>query len=301
MKHSSQISTVFLRTIVPVVGALPLSFRRVLGAAGGYAYSLFPSRERVCARAQLRRFLKISNPEPLVRKMFANLGVTLLESLNLAPILQSPESFEIDDPALVNEILQTRRAAVALTGHIGNWDLLAAHMVSRGVPLSVVGRAARSPALQDLLSTLRARYGVQTIWRGSRSNELAQIIRALRENRTIGALIDQDTRVSGIPVPLFGTPAMVPRVLVDLAKRANARIVAVALVRLPGQRYRICIKELSGSEETPDILARYHHFLEGIIRLYPDQWVWHHKRWRTLPDGTRLSSRKYLEYLETGS
>jgi lauroyl/myristoyl acyltransferase len=56
--------------------------------------------------------------------------------------------------------------------------------------------------------------------------------------------------------------------------------------------------EIDSRQTEEEILTEYHSHLEDYIREYPAQWVWFHKRWRTLTDGTRLSARNYPLYLK---
>jgi hypothetical protein len=62
-------------------------------------------------------------------------------------------------------------------------------------------------------------------------------------------------------------------------------------------KYRVFLDELNGSSEQ-EILTAYNKRLEELIRRYPEQWAWFHKRWRCSPDGRRLSSKETLAQLQ---
>jgi KDO2-lipid IV(A) lauroyltransferase len=42
---------------------------------------------------------------------------------------------------------------------------------------------------------------------------------------------------------------------------------------------------VSMSGNVAENTQRLHSVLEGIIREYPDQWLWVHRRWKTRPVG----------------
>jgi KDO2-lipid IV(A) lauroyltransferase len=192
--------------------------------------------------------------------------------------------------------VRDERPIVCLTGHTGNWDLLAAYVISRGIPLTTIGREARSPTAQKVLETVREGYGIETIWRSDRTG-LKRLLQCLKERRVVAALIDQDTRVDSIMVPFFGTPAKTPVSLISLGRKMNARFVTAFLFRTGWFRYSVWVEEIPDLNSEYDILCEYHQRLETLIRRFPSQWVWFHKRWRSLPDGTALSSREYQALL----
>jgi KDO2-lipid IV(A) lauroyltransferase len=144
---------------------------------------------------------------------------------------------------------------------------------------------------------MREAYGIDTIWRADKSG-IKRIINCFKERRVMAALIDQDTRVDSVFVPFFGTPAKTPSALVDLGKRFNARFVSAFIIRTSGTQFEIHTAELDASQNPEEILAEYHQNLERLIRDYPDQWVWIHKRWRSGPSGTTLGTKEYLKTLE---
>ncbi len=196
---------------------------------------------------------------------------------------------------LVQEIVSSGEPCVALTAHTGNWELMAAYMVSLGVPLRTVARPARGAFSHALLRVLREKWGVKSLWRAGGIS--LGIPRSLRDGETLAALIDQDTRVKGEFSSFFGTPAKTPSTLIRLGKKKGARFVTAFNVRREDGTFLIRIEEIPAKLSTEAMLDLYHERLETLLREHPSQWVWFHKRWRSLESGERLSGKEYKEKL----
>jgi len=264
----------------------------------GAAFSFLPTKERRVAQLQLDNFLAAAGGRKIVARVYAGLGQSLLESINLAPILQNPDLFiECPDLAEIRRLLSRNKPIVALTAHTGNWDLLAAYIVSLGIPLTAAGRAARIRAFQEILAEIRSKYGVQTIWRAERGGGKA-LLRSLQNQRVVAALIDQDTQVASVFAPFFGVPVKTPSGLISLGKKIRALFVSAFMFRSARNRYRLYIEEIDGSLPVQTIAAVFNQRLEKLLRRYPDQWVWMHKRWRSSPDHGTMSTDQYCRFLE---
>jgi len=174
--------------------------------------------------------------------------------------------------------------------------LMAAYIAEIGFEIVTVGREIRHAGLQQFIEESRSQLGIRTIWRGGLSGQ-RQLIQEMKNGKVVAALIDQDTRVHGQDSQFFGHYVTTPSSMIDLALRYNARIVTAFNYRLESGRYIIEIEEVKEERETQAIIDTYNSRLENIIQRYPEQWVWFHKRWRTLPDGKRLSSSEYMELL----
>jgi KDO2-lipid IV(A) lauroyltransferase len=284
--------------VIKILGWLPLSIRQLLGTFFGYVFYLIPTRDRAVARLQVLKFLKRSEANSLVRKVYANAGRTALESLNLKPLIKAhPEVFQDPAWAVMDNALKGGQGLITLTAHIGNWDLFGAVCVERGLPLVVVGRQSTFEALQNALDWLRTFHGIQTLWR-EHSFSARSVVKALSANKMLGVLIDQDTRVNSVMAPFFGYPASTPSALVSLAKRRGTPVVSAFMIPDYAGSYRLVIEDLSTSGSVEEILAEFNRRLEIQIRQSPDQWMWFHKRWRTKEDGTRPRSFEYLAWLE---
>lgn len=284
-----------LRWALWLVGRLPLPIRIATGRVLGSLFSCIPTKERKIAALQLARFLGRGDAFT-VAGVFSHTGQTVLESFNLLPYLKREELITCEDWPLVEKLLSSKKGIVCLTGHVSNWDLLAAYIVKGGVPLTVVGREARNSALHEVLIELRERYGVTTIWR-SDSMGIKQLLSALKRGEVIAALIDQDTRVASAHVPFMGESAKTPSSLAALALRQGSSVVSAFMMRTSYNTYEVEVREITSRDSVEAILTEYSRHLEEVIRRYPTQWVWFHKRWRTTPDGVTSSSREYIERL----
>ena len=294
-----QAQRLLLNGLVNGLAALPITWRSYLGRSIGTMFALLPTKERKIALLQLRHYLGAEHAnQSTVNRIFANLGESVLESLDLMPYLDNAEhSFFMNNFEEFQKVATSGKPFLILTAHTGNWDLLAAYACKIGLPLLTVGRKANNVLIQELLANIRKKYGIETIWRTSTFSS-RKLIEGISSGRALAGLIDQDTKVDGTPVPFFGELATCPSALISLAKRRELPIITAFNFRVGSGRFQLFWKRLDSQLPVEQIILEYNQFLESLIRRFPDQWVWFHKRWRTRPDGYRLSGKEYLEKLE---
>ena len=189
----------------------------------------------------------------------------------------------------LEEAFKMKKGVIALTAHFGNWELLGAYVVHRGIPLRVVGTALEDPRLDEMLVSARNRAGYSNIARGKDTKE---ILRALQQGDVLGMLIDQDTRVAGVFVDFFGIPAHTPSGPALLARKYNVPIVPIFMWLKEDLSYQLeCFPpiDLSRTDDAAHDLQvntqKCSDAYERIIRRHPEQWAWMHKRWKTRPKG----------------
>jgi KDO2-lipid IV(A) lauroyltransferase len=298
IEENLSVATSVALVILNLIGSLPLSLRRSIGWTLGRLFALIPSREREVATLQLQAFLPGARPEQIVPKVFASLGQTVMEGLNLSPILERHQSLiRCAQPELFDWAITQGRPILGLTAHTGNWEVFAAYLNARGAKSVAIGRPARNHHVQQTLATIRSRAGIKILWRSGRAG-MKDILQAFQDGYIVGALIDQDTRVRSLPVSFFGTPAQTPVTILEIAKRFEALFFSAFIIREQDGSYTLHIRKLDETANPAAILSEYHLALEEVIRAHPEQWVWFHKRWRTLPSGEGRSSKEYLKYLK---
>lgn len=185
-----------------------------------------------------------------------------------------------------------KRPILILTGHCGNWELLAAWLNCQGLGMAVVARALEDAFMDRALLGLRARFGTETIARGSMT-AARRLLAVLRGGGALGMLIDQDTKVDGVWVPFFGHPAYTPVGAAQIALRQRAVVLPTFIERLAsddpaGEGHRghhhIHIQPpLELPEDATAATAAMTLAIETQVRRRPEQWVWMHRRWRRQP------------------
>ncbi|RMG43013.1 MAG: hypothetical protein D6719_04835 [Candidatus Dadabacteria bacterium] len=293
---NTSLSGRLLIALIKVIAAIPYAARIKIGEVLGQLMSYIPTRDREIARQQLRMVLK-GEPDLLVPEIYRHFGRLAMQSFNINKIFENPQvKFTVEGEQVLKDALSGRRGVVALTAHLGNWELLAAYVIRQGARVYAVGREANYRPLQEALAYLRESYGLKSIWRSDKKG-LKQIIQCLKGGDIIAALIDQDTRVHSELVNFIGVPARTPARLVEVGLKYNAHIVAAFIVESAPNNFRIFLHGIEELSSVKAVLECYSDFLGQLILRYPQQWVWFHKRWRTLPDGKRLSGSEYLNYL----
>lgn len=171
------------------------------------------------------------------------------------------------------------RGVILISGHLGNWERMAAWIVANGFPAHVVARDVDDAGLNASVNRLRERSGLQVISRGDAARP---ILSALRRGECVGILPDQNS--DEIFIPFFGHPAGTVLGPGVIAERSGAPVICCWCFDL-GDHYLLEFEE----ELVPDpiqsvkgdgIMRAIHARLEAAIRRHPDQWLWFHDRWR---------------------
>lgn len=223
----------------------------------------------------------------VARESYRHLGreaVTMLRMAGLDPdeLVRRTETEGLDD---VRAALEGGRGAVIVTGHFGNWEIGGAAVAARGVDLSVVALRQANPLFDRELVRTRQNLGMRVVYRGDAPRE---VLRALREGRPVALLGDQNPIRAGIPVDFFGRPAHTARGPAVLALRSDAPLFLGVAVALDGEaaRYRIEFEEVEAERrgdldaDVRRLVQAYTHRLEQWVRRHPEQYFWHHRRWK---------------------
>ena len=172
------------------------------------------------------------------------------------------------------------RGVLFATAHLGNWELSAHAHSLLTEPMNVVVRPLDNPVLDAFVEERRGHAGNRVI---TKRNAARLILSALRRNEAVGILVDQHVLPEeGVVVDFFGAKAWAGKAFVRIAHHSGATVIpGFALWRADLGRY--VLRFYPPVEITGDVAGdtqRLHAVLESVIREYPGQWLWVHRRWR---------------------
>ncbi len=253
--------------------------------------------------ADARVNLRIAFPEAseakrneILRASFENLGRCLAEFAFLSRLNDDELRGRVRIEGLDNydgaRASKPGSGAVALTAHIGNWELFGVAMAAHGYPLTIVHRERQNPLLDEIVMGQRGSGHAENIARG---NAARAALRALRDGRFLAMPYDQSCRPGeGVFVPFFDRLAISRVAPARIAMKTGVPVLPCFLRREPDGFHHVCrirpMLEMVEDKANPlaalvENVARMTRAIEDEIRLAPEQWSWIHRRWRVQPPG----------------
>ncbi len=286
------------RGVFAFARAVPLAWGVRIGETlGGAAWRLIGNERRLALTHLKTAFPEWSDAERerIGRDSFCQLGRNLFEAFHFDEILASVDGprpyVQFFGKEVLDKMRERGQGGIFITGHLGNWEVMAATFVRCGYPGSEVVRSLYDPRLDKLLNDHRRKFGYMPLTRGG-AELIQDIIDIFSRNEFLGLLIDQDTKVRGVFANWFGHPAWTPSGAAYLCYQAGIDAVFLLNHRNPDGTYHVEVTEPLPRPQTGDTKADIQAYTQMFndrlcehIRAYPEQWVWMHRRWKTRPPG----------------
>ncbi len=282
--------TIFLLFLGYISKLLNIKFRAKFGIIIGEVLRIIgPQRKFIT-------FQNISNAFPdkpydwkksIVKQSYRNLGITLVELLAMEKIFRTNinDYIKYENKELIDELYARGKGLILLSGHFGNWELLAfsAGLFSKA-DITIIVKPQKNYIADNYLNKLRALGGNETV---SMYQSARTIVKVLREGKALALLADQSaTEDKDIYVDFFGIPAATFETPAVLALKFRSPIIIGFAIRQKDLTYKVKLTEipfndLNDDEEGKIELTRRHVAkLEEAIRNNPGLWTWQHRRWK---------------------
>lgn len=283
-----------VRGIIGAIGLLPLRSSIKTGAAFGRLFQSFGGRLNRVGKRNLEIALPDVDERERARILtgcFESLGRQLGAISHLRRFQAADVNRVIEIEGLENYIRakETGRGVIFFTAHFGGWEASHQAMAVAGFPMSFLVRKTDNPLIENFVDRMRTRFGSRTI---DKSVSARATLRLLQAGETLGILADLNTQErEGVFVDFFNVPASTTSGLAKLALRTNAAVLPGFAIWQPAkQKYLLRLEPALEYQKTGDdagdvlqLTGQVARITENVIREYPEQWLWIHKRWNTRP------------------
>lgn len=241
-------------------------------------------RERALANLKLA-YPELPEPErrQLALKVFEHFGMVATDFMRTSSRTDQEvqANMEVEGREIVDHVLEQGKGMLVVTAHFGNWERFAQFARTQDKEIFAVARDLDDAKAHADVQRLRELTGLTVI---SRGNAARTMISLLRENKIVALLPDQNCSESFLP--FFGHPTGTVLGPATISLRTGAPLVPAFCARIGPGKYKTIV--WPPIEPTPDIenkveaLSRaMNEAIERMIRLYPEQWLWFHDRWKS--------------------
>ncbi len=227
----------------------------------------------------------------LLKKSFMHLGNLLAGSL-WAPRLTKEwmDSYLVYDEKslkIEKDTIKEGIGVVLVSGHLGTWEILVQFM---GIRMKGGGiyKKIRNPYVDKWLQSLREKNGISLV----AMEDSGRVVKMLKSGYWVGFGSDQNAGKSGIFVDFFNRKASTFQGPALMAYLTGSKILLYSV--LCGEKGKVIVRVSDlgtiSKKDFPDRESAVRFFtekwtkeLEAEIRLFPEQYFWVHRRWRTKP------------------
>ena len=273
---------IFLLVIFKILGfKLASSLGGLIGRLVG---PLFRSKKKILSNiSKALPEIEEKNTELIVKKMWENYGRILSEYMFIKNFRNSKykKFLTIEGQEILNELKDSKEPVVFISGHFNNFELMAMQIEKSGINLAAIYRPLNNIFLNKIMEKIRTKYicRKQIKKGGSGTRELLE---SFKNNCSIAIMIDQ--RVSeSIKVDFFNQKASTTTIPAQLFKKFGSKIVPIYIERINGVYFKMTVSRpiiLEKESTIEEITLKLNKWLEKMILVNPDQWIWSHDRWK---------------------
>jgi KDO2-lipid IV(A) lauroyltransferase len=204
------------------------------------------------------------------------------------------EHFTIPDRRCMLAIVLDQRPSVLVSGHFGNFELAGFLTGLFGLPSTTIARPLDNGFVHDYVTRFRSLGGQHFLPKEGSSPTVQKL---LAEGGNLALLADQHAGAKGCWVDFMGQPASCHKGLALFTLSSGAPMIVVGNAR-QGRPLQFELTVLGVADpalagdhlDSVQSLTRwYNQCLEQIIRLFPEQYWWVHRRWKGQPPPKRTS------------
>ncbi|MCB0750019.1 MAG: LpxL/LpxP family Kdo(2)-lipid IV(A) lauroyl/palmitoleoyl acyltransferase, partial [Ignavibacteriae bacterium] len=256
---------------------------------GKFVLFLLSSRKKVAQTNLQICFPDLSEEQRkfLLKKNISETGIMFTQTLKafLGNTIKIESNAIIEGGEHIERCLQEKKGILLVAGHFTALDI-GGKILCKKYPIAGMYRPHKHPVTEYVVTQSRLKYATHMFKR----DELRPIIKHLKQGKILWYAPDQDyRRGQSVFVPFFNRPAATIVATHQLARLSDCEVLFFHVQRNHKPPYYT----LKISEPLPDFptkdavvdTTRINLGIENMVKQCPEQYLWVHKRFKTVPEG----------------
>ncbi len=249
---------------------------------------IFNKEHRKYAKANLDFVYKDTITEErkneIIKNSYKNMFYNLYEFIENQTL--DLEGFEkkitVENEHYITDAIKNKRKIILITAHYGNWEYGNSFIPLKYASTTMVGRPMNNKYFNAELNKTRTLNNNEML---SKKDAAKGLVKALRNNRILGLVIDQHNR-KGIDIKFFGHKVKQADSASRLSFKFDALVIPVFFTMNSFGKYTAKFyeplepKNFVGEDKIRDFTQAQANIIEKHIVNNPDQWFWQHKRFK---------------------
>jgi len=290
---------IFFRAIAIIVQLLSLNLVHKSGfLLGRLVYPLLKSRRNVALQNLRYAFpgMEETQRRQIAFRSFQSVSATFLELLWYPNFTKAgiKQRVHIENLELLKQLQEKKKGIIFLTAHYGSWELATqAITVYSDTPVCTIAKPQSNLLVDRIITYWRELFGLKIVAMGI---SVREILRTLQEGGIVALAADQSAPKESVTVIFFGRNVPTFQGPAIFSLKTGAPIILGCTVRQENGNYtmrfvHVPSDDLGGDsdESILELTRRQVQMTEAIIRQYPEQWMWMHKRWKHVQDQTEIA------------
>ena len=277
----------FLLTIISkIFQIIPRKFALRIGRIiGSFFYYFAPLRKSVA-----NKNLDIAFPEWSIKKKksilhscYRHYGMIFVDFFRLPKVKRNKDKNIVQIPQDSLDLCKNNQGGIIMSGHIGNWEYIGPLLGINDINCAGVAKVQRNSKSNIFFNELRASDNVKIISMDAGSDAM---IETIKNGNYLGLISDQNAGSKGTDALFFNHLVSVAKGAGAFHLKTNSPILLGFCILSRDYRYKLSLNQLdinglsdNSNEAIEEINRRYTKLLEEVVREYPHQYFWFHRKW----------------------
>lgn len=263
----------------------PESFRyKIAEHLAILAYKLIKKRREVTLDNLRRAFPEKSEAEieKIAKESYKIMIKTFMMSLWMPDTCRDDNKVAFHNYELFEEVKAQNKGVIIASLHMGCFEGIQKLALNNN--FYDVIKKQKNPLLDDYMNENRKKTGIKLIYKGSGATR--ELVKAIK-NKDVVCLFSDHKDDEGCSVSFFGRKTSGSTGVANLGLRYDCPVILTYIILDKNNKTNIYFDKVLELQKTDNmkkdveintqlLMGEY----EGLIRKYPEQWMWFHRRWK---------------------